>query len=351
MKFKISLPYLIAATVFVAIFSLFFSLNVVAQKKPEANFSIQVSPAPIIATIKPGQAQKIDFQIRNNGNQNEKLKLEFKQFTVDQNTTQIQIQDQDASEVSAWIKIDQSEFNLAAGSLVNKQLEINPPQDVGFSYQFVLLISRAENLPSTSGNTQIKASVAVFTLLTVDKPGARRQFEVQQFSAKRRSFEFLPVEFDVQIKNNGNVSVQPYGNIFIQRQPDSQIPLAVLKLNSTAAVVLPEISRNLNVTWDDGFPVYKLNNSNRKLVWDWSKADKFRFGKYYAKLVAVYNDGQRDVPVESLISFWVIPLKLILAIIGIIIVLAAGIYSLAKRPLKLLNPRRYRHRRHEQTDK
>ena len=48
-----------------------------------------------------------------------------------------------------------------------------------------------------------------------------------------------------------------------------------------------------------------------ELKWDWGQASKLRWGKYTAKMLLIYDDGQRDVPIEGEVSFWVVPWRLI----------------------------------------
>ncbi|MBI2439455.1 MAG: hypothetical protein HYV45_02555, partial [Candidatus Moranbacteria bacterium] len=51
------------------------------------------------------------------------------------------------------------------------------------------------------------------------------------------------------------------------------------------------------------------------LKWDWNDASKLRFGKYQAKLLLIYDDGTRDIPIEGMVSFWVVPWRIIAIII------------------------------------
>ena len=51
--------------------------------------------------------------------------------------------------------------------------------------------------------------------------------------------------------------------------------------------------------------------AGEELSWDFNQASKLRYGKYTARLLLVYDDGQRDVPIESVVSFWVMPWRLI----------------------------------------
>jgi hypothetical protein len=53
------------------------------------------------------------------------------------------------------------------------------------------------------------------------------------------------------------------------------------------------------------------NEETRRLSWDWKQLGSLRMGKYVAKVVIVYNDGQRDIPIVTSYTFWVIPWRLI----------------------------------------
>jgi hypothetical protein len=62
-------------------------------------------------------------------------------------------------------------------------------------------------------------------------------------------------------------------------------------------------------------------------------------GHYTAQLLLIYNDGTRDVPISGSLSFWVIPWRLIgavLALIGLIAGLTFYVILLRRR-LKKLN--------------
>ncbi|MFZ3031816.1 MAG: hypothetical protein WA082_02160, partial [Candidatus Moraniibacteriota bacterium] len=56
-------------------------------------------------------------------------------------------------------------------------------------------------------------------------------------------------------------------------------------------------------------------------------ASKLRFGKYTAKLLLIYDDGKRDIPIEGEVSFWVIPWRLVLALSVVAIFFFIGFRS------------------------
>lgn len=93
-------------------------------------------------------------------------------------------------------------------------------------------------------------------------------------------------------------------------------------------MVLPDSSRTLTVNWSDGFP---RRNEAGQLDWNLSDLTKLRFGKYTAQLILVYDNGERDVPLEAFVSFWVIPWRLLLAVIAIPVLPAILVFVLMRQ--------------------
>ncbi len=200
------------------------------------------------------------------------------------------------------------------------------PENAGFSYSFAFIISRKDTPQPVSSGRLIKGSLAVFSLININRPGSTRKLEIPKFTSSKRLYEYVPASFEIQFKNSGNSIVQPYGNIFVQRSSSNTTPLSTLKVNQAQAYILPGTTRTISTQWESGFPAYKSvvssdGSQSRSLQWNWDNASDFRIGRYTAKLVAVYNDGQRDVPIEQEITFWVVPWRAILLVLGTITIL------------------------------
>jgi hypothetical protein len=180
--------------------------------------------------------------------------------------------------------------------------------------------------------------VAVFALVNVDKPGATRAVEISDLKTSQTVYEFLPASIELSLFNRGNSIVQPYGNIYIQRGNDDANPLAVMPLNDVRGYVLPNTTRQFEMNWDDGFPHYetvvKDGKETKQLVWNWDAVSHLRIGRYTAKVVAVYNDGARDIPVIGEVSFWVMPWRIIAAVLVILALITFGIWSVVRTVLQ-----------------
>ncbi|MFA5004287.1 MAG: hypothetical protein WC498_03375 [Candidatus Saccharimonadales bacterium] len=289
------------------------------------DFSLQVTPSPLVTTVKPGQASQLELKIRNAGSQTEKLKVEPRSFTFDNSTGQVKLNDTTPANIAAWISFSKPTFTVQPGQWFTEEVGISLPKDTGFSYSFALVISRQSEPKPTQDGRLIKGSVAVFTLVNVDRPGATRQLRVTHFKTTHGIYEYLPAKLEVSFKNTGNTIVQPFGNVFIQRGDNARSPLATLPVNETNGYILPGTERTLTLSWSDGFPVYTATvqpdgSSKEALTWNWDKAklSSFRIGHYTAKLVAVYNDGQRDVPMQGEVSFWVVPWRAFMLLVLVI---------------------------------
>lgn len=308
----------------------------VAQIPEQSPFSIQVSPSPIIDTIAPGTTKHIELSIRNTSTQPERLKIEARSFTANQDASEVTLGEDTPPEIGTWITFSQPVFSVRAGEVFIEKISIDVPKEAGFSYAFAFVISRADEKPA-AGASALKGSVAVFTLLNVERDGATRAFELESFRSSRRAYEYVPVQLEISLKNTGNTIAQPYGTVYIQRSKDDPSPIDTLPVNPTNGSVLPGDSRTFRVEWDNGFPVYKNTTeaSNAKqakhAVWDWSQLDKFRIGRYTAKVVVAYNDGQRDVPLESVLEFWIIPWKIIVGILFVVGLIGFGLYAMVSK--------------------
>ena len=282
-----------------------------------SDFNLQVTPSPLVTTVKPGVKTQIELKVRNGGSGTENLKIEPRSFNFKSSTGQISLDDTAPPGVAPWVSFSAPKFTVQPGQWFSQQIIFNVPKDAGFSYSFALVISRQSDPKPTNGGRLIKGSLAVFTLVNVDRPGAKSSLEVKDFTISKHLYEYLPATLSIHFKNNGNTIAQPYGNIFVQRTANSKKPLAVLPVNGSKSYILPGTERVITASWNDGFATYEAapqpdGTSKNHLVLNWSKFSHFRIGRYTAHLVAVYNDGQHDVPIEGTVSFWVIPWRAIL---------------------------------------
>jgi hypothetical protein len=311
-----------------------------------------------VATVKPGQTTELELKIRNGGSQTESLKIEPRRFSFDSKTGKVKLDDAKPPEAARWVSFGESRFSIRPNQWYVQKVRLSPPEDAGFNYSFALVISRATpGTPSAQTGGVLKGSLGVFTLINVDRPGAIRKLELVKLTSSKGLYEVLPAELSVRLKNTGNTIVQPAGDIFIQRKSDDSKPISTLPVNGNGSYILPGTTRTLNINWESGFQVYKTvlaedGSKKRQLTWNWTNLSKLRIGRYTAKLVAVYNDGQRDIPIEGQINFWVVPWKMLLVVLVVLMLIVAGLWTWVRFGFRIFRrhkkyPTPYQRKRHD----
>ena len=310
-----------------------------AQASPTEGISLQVSPLPIELTGKPDTSVSASLRVRNAGTQDEQLQVKILKVSADDNGNVHLTEPRQGDELVSWVHFSKTVFDAPAGQWQTINMTINLPPSAAFGYYFAIEYQRANAEAPQAGKAVTRGAVATFILLNADAPGAKRQAQVVSFTADKKSYEFLPATFTVKVRSTGNVHVAPHGNIFISRGSKQ---VGSIQINSALGNVLPDSSRFFSASWSDSFPVYvakyngdtpvvdKNGQSVFSLEWDFSKAAKLRFGHYTAHLVLVYDNGQRDVPMDAYVSFWVIPWRLIFYALIIILGPAAIVYLLMR---------------------
>jgi hypothetical protein len=320
-----------------------------ADSKP---LNLITSPLPIDLVVDPGKSVTTDIRVKQDGGDNETLKVALMKFGAYGSTGKPTLLDRaPGDDYFDWVKFDKTTFAAPNDVWQTVKMTINVPKTAAFGYYYAVVFERAgdDTHPAGTNTNAIAGGTAVLVLLDTNNPNAKKQLSIVSLQSQHGVYEFLPANFNVTLKNTGNVHVVPHGNIFIMKGKQQ---IAALDLNDEQGNILPNSNRIYPVTWTDGFPHFEqvvqdgkvvLDKNNKqvmKLVWSNGGGSKdpkphLRMGRYTAHLLAVYDDGTRDVPLEAEITFWVIPWKLFLGIIAGIFVL----FLLIKFGLRLYRKR------------
>jgi hypothetical protein len=283
---------------------------------------------PILLTTKPGDTVTTKLRVQNSGTESTRFKVDLKKFKAQDDSGQPQILERGAGDsYFDWVSFNKTSFVADPNVWNEVTMTIRVPKDAAFGYYYAVSFSQdgGEVKPSGTAN-QVRGAGAVLVLLDVQTAGEKRQLALTSFTADRKLYEYLPANLTVKVHNPGNIHTAPVGDIFITRggKAVSSIPV-----NPASGNILPGTDRTFAAAWSDGFPVFETKRDNgqivtsqdgqieRQLKWDFARANHLRFGKYTARLILTYNDGQRDIPLQASVSFWVVPWGLILLIIAI----------------------------------
>lgn len=307
---------------------------------PTGPLNITISPDAQELVVKPGGSVTASIQVRNNGLQTERLKATVKTFSaVGQDGTPQLVDPKPTDDFAHWLTTPQASFDVEPNVWETYTVTITPPKTAAFGYYYALDFTRAIQAKAQRGNTFV-TSIDSLILLDVQAPGETRKASLEEFSTPNKLVEFLPENFVIRMRNTGNVHVAPRGNIFLYK---GKKPVGIIEVNPTQGNILPNSYRKYPARWKDGTPVYKTITTTTKdgrhtdkiaLSWDGFKLSKLRYGKYTAQLEMIYNNGQYDVPLTAELSFWVIPWRIIAALIVVGLFVLAGVWALLVRPLR-----------------
>lgn len=302
--------------------------------------NLTTSPLPINLATNPGEAVTTELKIKNSGTRTERLQVGLLKFGANNESGQPRLADREpGDDYFDWVSFSEDQFTAEPNVWHTITMSINVPPEAGLGYYYAVTFTRAQGADAIDQGASLDGGTAILVLMDVKVPYAMRKVEIEQFRANKSVFEFLPANFEISLKNSGNIHLIPSGNIFITKGSEE---VAVLSVNEPRGNILPDSTRTFQASWADGFPVYKTVEENGRVVtnedgtakmrlaWNLGETGKLRFGKYKATLLLAYDDGEKDVPIEAVLTFWVIPWRIIFGVLLFVVVLLAGLYAIAR---------------------
>lgn len=286
----------ISRRAFVALVTLALPITVAAATTPEdtqtplvrinqeQNVEVRgdfiLSPTRIVMQLDPGEEQIVDVQILSREGEKRSYTVAVEDFSVsDDGSDNIQFYGGADGPFSArsWVTPAVSSLTIEHGQRAFFSVKVAVPKNASVGDHYSVVLFQRQPDATKPGGVSMISRIGTLFLITV-KGDVIRQGALQQFLVQRHLNWALPVRFGMRYRNTGTVHLVPQGHI--------------------------EISNIFGVTVDD-IPVkdwYVLRNSTRLREITWQP--KFAFGYYQAKLFLTAAGQQ---PVETQVSFWVIP--------------------------------------------
>jgi len=262
--------------------------------------------------------------------------------------------------LAKYISFDQSSFTLQKYSdikLVHFSVNIPKSMPAG-TYYASLLASNASPTEYISGNIKLNSAtgsglasrlgpVVIVTvsgnLTTTIDFNDIQILDINNNQPLLGIFEYLPVNIKVKLNNSGNAVINPGGNLFIHTG-DITSPITTYKFNEDQNRLLPDSTRPYNFIWDTSAVNFIPSDhiiGGGYLALTTDKSKTLRIGKYYALAQVTYTDTNNQVHVIKMTKeFWLIPWKLLLALIILISIIVFVIYKKAKSKSKKVSSRK-----------
>ncbi len=208
-------------------------------------------------------------------------------------------------ELSSWVTFDVSELRVPARSAAKLRFTVKVPSTAGPGAHIGLVaISTAApaNLVGSAVGYEVGSILAI--RISGDIVEDTR---LGEFFADKVIYDQPNVTFSARIDNMGNVFARPKGFVDIINMFGTKVE--TLTFNNGGASVFPKSKRTYTVDWT---------------------SDKLQIGKYRADLTLVIEGSQGMQNLNSTLSFWIIPLNIILPILGGLLVFLLVFYVLLR---------------------
>ena len=273
---------------------IFFSARSVSAQTTQ---SFTISPPTIKFDLNPGEKIEKSIKITNNTDTPMVFYANIQDFVVtDKNGTPELLPPDSGVDnrfaASTWATVLPDSIPVAPGKTTTTTIYLQVPGDArpGGRYISVAFMPKAEGLTDGSGAT-VNSVAAALVYITV-MGDIQEAGQVTRFTAPPLS-EYGPIDFSAEIFNSGDIHITPKATIEVKNLFGRKVFYSALPSDTN---VFPGTSRILKTTWDK----------------------KFLFGPYKANLSGFF--GQEDnLKLAAVTSFWVIPYKIILLVVGLLI--------------------------------
>lgn len=272
------------------------------------NNDFVVGPGKVELEVAPGQTKTTVITVSNRMGEAKTFYLDVEDFTGSRNPQETVLllgNERGPYSLKDYISFETKVFELQHGERAVIPVTVTLPTDAepGGRYGSVL-VSTASKEATSDQKSAIVSRLGV--LFFVKTPGeVNEEGELKGFSTinNQKFFGGGPVTFRLLYENNGSVYLNPYGEVSIK----NIIGKDVGEVEVDPWFSLPQSLRVREISWD------------RPLL----------FGRYTA--VASINRGYDNIIDTVTLTFWVIPLKIVLSIFFVIFLFVIGIRFVVTR--------------------
>jgi len=300
--------FLIIITIF--LLTLVFKFSTQAQVTSDSTF-LTISPPVRELELPPGSNNSYQVSLLNQSNKTLKILVRASPFAAVGETGGVDVSDNELPNTQDWVIVNPSILTLAPNERRNITYTITLPRNAepgGFYFAITAQVtSKIDMGPAgpaeTKSGSEINFNVASLNIVQISGK-AVTDARISEFSTPKKIYEYGPVPFVVRILNLGNVHIKPALQIDVHNTLlKGEKETIRLRLQN----VLPGAQRKYEEVEYGG---------------------KWHFGRYIATLNGVYGDGQS---LTYSLSFWIIPWRIITAVVLAIFIIGFVGYLLGKK--------------------
>ena len=194
--------------------------------------------------------------------------------------------------MSDWIKLPVGQITIGPGASERVVFTMEVPTDAspGSHFGSIFISVDPPEIEKSGAAVGYKVDNIIIARVSGD---AIDSANIRQFATKRYFHSSKNVDFSVRIENLGNVLVRPVGPVEITNMLGQKIDTFVF--NEEQASVFPGKVREYSFNWT---------------------GEGTGFGRYEALVSTVYGDNGAKKTLSSTVSFWILPMNIILPALG-----------------------------------
>ncbi len=258
----------------------------------------QILPALFEETVNPGDAFERKMTVRNVSTSDQVYYLLKKDITgVRDDNSPMFANEHDTPtgyELSSWVSLSEEPITLAPGGSAVIPIKVSVPTNAspGSHFGGVFVSVQAPRMRQTGASVGYE----VGTILSIRIRGdVVENARVRSFSTDRLIYSKPLVNFVTRVENSGNVLIRPRGILEVFNMFGKRVTL--LNVNENRGAVFPGTTRSYETIWDD---------------------KDFAFGRYQGIVSLIYGEQGHETTVSGTVSFWVLPINIILPVIGLL---------------------------------
>jgi hypothetical protein len=278
------------------------SAQAAAPQPPKSGLAI--SPPTFELSANPGDTLKNSLRVDNITNESMEVTVTTRNFSALGEEGGVNLsEDEGEFSLAKWITVSPSSFTIPANESKVFDYTIAIPSNAPPGGRFGSIIFKTAVKP-ISGQSGVAVGQEIGALVFLKVAGeVKENASIASFSVGSSLYDSGPVDFEIRVKNHGNVQIKPIGTITISNFLGQKI--ATIPIDEKN--VLPGAIRKLSSKWDSGL----------------------LFGKYNATLSLVYGNGKQVLTAST--TFWGFPYKLVFVVLVLGAFAAAVIYPRRQR--------------------
>lgn len=287
---------------------------------------VSIKPATIEESLDPGAVRSYDIQIQNLVQADQEYFLSVRNISgvrdggvpvfANSNT------ELTGYELADWVSLPVESVFLPAGNATTVSIQIAVPENASPGSHFGGIFISVE--PPEIERSGAAVGYQVANIIDIRVAGdIVEQGSIRQFSTSRFFYGSQDVTFNVRIENTGNVLIKPRGPLEIYNMLGAKVD--TFMFNDNEGAVLPRFLDAEGNVVSDGTREF------RNIQWTGGSVG---FGRYEAILSPVYGEDGAIKTMSSTVSFWILPLNIILPALAVLALLLLITYIFVRLYIK-----------------